>query len=170
MPAYALYENTRALPRAFLVHRWRRFEPDRAMDQMAETDFGQVVLLEKDHPKLESLGQAKQQDAVKFTYRGPDRLCMQVDATEAGFLVLTETAYPGWVCTVDGETVATERADFAFQGVFVPAGTHEVVFEFAPRSFFVGAVLSWMGLAGVVIVGICRTLRGSKNKSAAELP
>jgi hypothetical protein len=165
LPAYALYENTRALPRAFLVHNWERLDQDRAMDQMAETDFSKVVLLEKEH-QVASVGRLSElKERVSFKSSGPGRYSLQVDAAEPGFLVLTETTYPGWNCKVDGQTTEVERADFAFQAVYVPAGMHEAVFEFAPRSLFVGSVLSWVGVAGVVVVGIGGWLiRRSKRK------
>ncbi|MEK7276254.1 MAG: YfhO family protein, partial [Chloroflexota bacterium] len=69
-----------------------------------------------------------------------------------GYIVLSDTYYPGWRVYVDGEPRPLMRADYLFRAVAVPAGTHEVTFEYAPLSVTVGlalsaiAVLIWVGL------------------------
>ena len=73
-------------------------------------------------------------------------------------LVLTDTDYPGWRATVDGVEVPIVRVDTLFRGVVLPAGTHEVRFEFAPWSVRFGVAVS--GVASVVIAGaVAWTLR-----------
>jgi uncharacterized membrane protein YfhO len=39
---------------------------------------------------------------------------------------------PGWAAFVDGERQDVDRANVLFQAVRVEAGTHEVVFAYAP--------------------------------------
>jgi uncharacterized membrane protein YfhO len=56
--------------------------------------------------------------------------------------VLTDAFFPGWQATVDGQPAAIVRADFALRGVSVPAGRHQVVFEYTPASFRLGAAIS----------------------------
>ena len=69
-----------------------------------------------------------------------------------GYVVLSDTHYPGWRVYVDGEPRPLLRADYLFRAVAVPAGTHKVSFEYAPLSVTVGlaisaiAVLIWVGL------------------------
>ena len=128
------------------------------------------MLLEKDHSATQSKGKLAPKDRVTFKSSEPDRFCLQVDAFGEGFLVLTETAYPGWVCRIDGENAPIERADFAFQAVCLPAGSHEVIFEFAPRSLQLGFMLSWTGVALVTIFGFGAVLIGRKKKTSADLP
>jgi uncharacterized membrane protein YfhO len=42
--------------------------------------------------------------------------------------------YPGWVAEIDRRTVPILRANVLFRAVEVPAGSHRVVFRFAPFS------------------------------------
>ena len=139
--------------------------PNRALDQMAETIHVSGVV---ESPPLPQSTKASTKDSVKFEARSPDRLEMRVEASEPGFLVLTETAYPGWTCIVDGVNVAIQRADFAFQAVPLPAGAHQVVFEFAPRSLLVGRWLSCAGLMALLLVRLADVLFGRKKQTPAE--
>lgn len=54
----------------------------------------------------------------------------QADA--AGWLVLTDKDFPGWIATVDGREVPFHRANGMFRALCVPAGTHETRFSFSP--------------------------------------
>jgi len=61
---------------------------------------------------------------------------------DGGFVVFSETWYPGWEAQVDGQIVPLYRADYLFRAVPVPAGTHEVTLRYRPREVLWGAVLS----------------------------
>ena len=70
----------------------------------------------------------------------------------AGYLVLADVCYPGWVCTVDGRPAPVYRADYLFRAVELPEGDHEVVFSFAPASYLRGRAVSAAALAVVLLV------------------
>jgi hypothetical protein len=66
-------------------------------------------------------------------------------ASTGGFLVLSETFYPGWRARIADRTLAVERVNLGLQGVAVPAGTHRVEFEFVSRTQQLGLGLSAAG-------------------------
>lgn len=90
---------------------------------------------------------------VQIQWNEAEKVEVRVWADQAQTLVLTDTDYPGWEATVDGEPVSIERVNGAFRGVAVPAGAHTVTFVYRPVSLRVGAVLSGLGLAVVVAIG-----------------
>ena len=65
--------------------------------------------------------------------------------------VFSETYYPGWHAWVDGREVPVWKANYAFRGVIVPAGRHEVRMEYHPRSFQIGLTIS-IATLGITIV------------------
>ena len=82
------------------------------------------------------------------------RITVTANSERGGFLVLSETYYPGWRARVDGEVTAILRTDVSLQGVMVPPGTHTVLFEFAPPTLRLGQTLSLTGLmicAGLIL-------------------
>ncbi|HUB81345.1 MAG TPA: YfhO family protein [Bryobacteraceae bacterium] len=90
----------------------------------------------------------------------PERRDLLVTSATGGRFALLEQFFPGWKAKVDGKAVATERWNGAFQSIMVPAGQHRVVFSFAPRSLWVGGLLSLLALAALVPVVIAEVRRG----------
>ncbi len=164
LPRYALYENPTAAPRAFVVHDWKQFDPDWTIDQLAAIDFRKVAILADDGDTSRPSGQGT--SSVSFAARTADRIELHVNTTEPGFLVLTENAYPGWRCQINGNVAGIRQADFAFQGVFVPAGPSDVIFEFAPRSLQLGEVISSAGAIVVMAILLAAWVVGRKKKAS----
>jgi uncharacterized membrane protein YfhO len=69
-----------------------------------------------------------------------------------GWLVLSDTWYPGWKVTVDGRASQLLRANYLFLGVKVPEGEHTIVFYYQPASYPVGAGISVLSLAGIIFL------------------
>lgn len=58
-------------------------------------------------------------------------------------LVLNTNFYPGWEAKIDGKKTKIYRANFLYQGIIVPAGTHEIKFKYIPHSFFIGLKIAF---------------------------
>ncbi|MDP3998468.1 MAG: YfhO family protein [bacterium] len=78
---------------------------------------------------------------------------IETEADKDGFLVLSDTYYPGWKATVDGVPKKIYRANFAFRAVEVPQGKHLVRFTFEPTYWRVGFWIS-VGTLVVVLLGL----------------
>jgi uncharacterized membrane protein YfhO len=78
---------------------------------------------------------------------GPNRIAVMVEGAAPGYLVLTDPWYPGWEASIDGVPATLYRANYVFRAVRVPAGRHEVVFTFAPASYYLGRRVSLAALA-----------------------
>ena len=131
---------------------------------MAETDFREVVLIEEDSG-VDSPAKTNATDSIEFGASSPDRISLQVRAGSRGFLVLTETAYRGWSCKVDSMEAKIQRADYAFQAVFIPAGSHEVIFEFEPPALRIGAMVSCIGMLALMVFGFGGFVARQKTKN-----
>lgn len=75
-----------------------------------------------------------------------ERVVIRVDPTEAGFLVLTDTPYPGWRVSVDGERRPLLRANWFFRAVPVKPGDEKVVFQYHSRPYRLGRLVSGMSV------------------------
>ncbi len=86
---------------------------------------------------------------------------LEVTLTAPGLVVLNQFYDPRWVVDIRSDTVTAYRTRIVrtnriMQGVFLPAGTHSLVFRYVPRDlYWAGAVslLSWL----VVLVGLGRS-------------
>jgi len=79
----------------------------------------------------------------------PGRVTVETAAPEGGYLVVSETWYPGWRARVDGAPARVERADYAFIGVRLPRGARRVELWYEPRGF---AAARWATVAGLALL------------------
>ncbi|MDE3089849.1 MAG: YfhO family protein [Chloroflexota bacterium] len=160
-PAFNIFENTRVLPRAFVVFNARGV-PDQASALAAihapDFDPAQTVVLEKAVNSQQSTV-GSQQSAAKVIGYGPNEIRLEVNTPNAGVLVLSEVYYPGWRAWVEDPAtsrgvedteVAVLRADFLFRAVEVPAGAHRVRLVYDPPLFKIG--LGLFSLTGIVLM------------------
>lgn len=67
-------------------------------------------------------------------------------------LVLLNTFYPGWAVSIDGVPALLEREAEMFHKVAVPAGQHEILFHYQPRSLWLGVLIS--ASAGAIFLSL----------------
>jgi len=94
-------------------------------------------------------------ESVQVLAYAAERVELAVRAEAPGVLVLKDAWYPGWQVTVaplrpvevapvfEGEPL---RAQVLFRAVPVPAGEWRVTFVYRPRSLWIGAALSVLGI------------------------
>lgn len=148
----SVYENLRAAPRAWLAHQVE-VEPDAAArpTRLADPAFDarQVALLAAPLPPAQPLPAAAPPagaDAVTVTTYAPEQVAISARSAAPGILVLGDMVYPGWQAQVDGGAAPIITVDHALRGLYLPAGRHEVRFDYRPASVAWGAVLSVLGL------------------------
>lgn len=136
--AVHLYENPRARPAAWLA-------PCATVATPAQVDADPVAFLDRldaDRPLVEVADGALDLPAcgasatspgrVHLRVDEPQRLVLDVDSAAPALLVQNDTWTPGWRATVDGQEAPLHRTLFAFRGLSVPAGRHEVVLRYDP--------------------------------------
>jgi hypothetical protein len=94
---------------------------------------------------------------------------VNVSAAQNGLLVISNTWYPGWIVQVDGQKAPLLRANYLFQAVWLPAGSHRVEFIYRPVVFYAGACLSLLGLIGVLAQKYWKRLFPNKIKKATQI-
>jgi hypothetical protein len=90
---------------------------------------------------------------VSVTEQGPHNVTLMVDAAQPGFVVLTDTYYPGWQATIDGQPVQIWPANITFRAVAIDAGRHTILLSYRPSSFRWGVWISGITLLVVLTSG-----------------
>ena len=149
-PSLNVYENTRALPRAFVVGNVQP-APDHeaAWAAIHEPAFdpGSQAVVEGGAPAGGGTGQ------VTALGQGPGRVSVETASDGPAVLVVSQMWYPGWQVWIDGAPSEEPlRADYAFQGVALPPGSHRIELVFRPDAWRLGWILAG-GTVLVLIVG-----------------
>ena len=118
-------ENPRALPDVRLLQDWREVEtPIAALDALPRLPEGGVVL----ESGRRAAGAARP-GVVRVVTRTPERLVLEIDAADPGWLFVLRAHWIYRTILLDGKPVEAVPAQLAFSAVPVPAGRHVVVWE-----------------------------------------
>jgi uncharacterized membrane protein YfhO len=85
---------------------------------------------------------------------GEEHVEIDTKASRRSLLVLTDSWFPGWKATVDGQDAPVERVDYLIRGVVVPAGSHRVELSYEPASWRAGWILSLLALIGILAAAL----------------
>ena len=108
-------------------------------------DFGNYATSLKDHAVDSNTTRS-----IGMINYAPNRLVYKTSCDQEEFAVFSEIWYgpnKGWTAYIDGEKVETDgfnhiRVNYLLRGMKIPAGEHEIVFEFKPQTFADGEKVS----------------------------
>lgn len=160
-----IYENTNALPRAFVVPRARVIlDREQLAEAMRSFDPREEVLLEEIpppafglYPPRSPLQGGRGTDVPTITRYTPNEVVIRVDLPEPAWLVLGDSYFPGWKAyrraegDTDEELLHIYRADYNFRAVYLPAGRQTVRFKYTPMSFKLGLFASFLGVVVLLL-------------------
>lgn len=145
-----IYENKNVLPRAFVVFDvWPVYNNQQALELFLNKQFSPY-----ETAFVENLQNTKQDLSFCFAHRqqveitnyDDNQVEILADISSRGYLILTDTYYPGWRAYLDGNETEIYPTDVAFRGVFVPAGQHKIIFKYQPKSFLYSVCVSIISL------------------------
>lgn len=84
------------------------------------------------------------------------RIVARVNPPHEAMLILTELPYPGWEATIDGSPAASTTIDGIYRAVRIPAGSHEIVWNYRAVSLYWGAAVSMGALVLLLTIGHIR--------------
>ncbi|MDP3998467.1 MAG: YfhO family protein, partial [bacterium] len=170
--SFYLYELSNPLPHAFVVHQARQVKnSDEILKELGREDFDpqKEVLLELDQfDKLDQLesGKSDQLDqSTTITTYLPERVVIAAKTNQPGFLVLTDSYDSGWEAKIDGQPAKINQADYLFRAVPIPAGEHQVEFEYKPKDFYLGAKISLTTASLMILFALFWLVKGRILKS-----
>jgi Bacterial membrane protein YfhO len=155
-----LFENPRALPRAFVPRIVRAFPDQEQREALASIeDFAERGILGgagTDWPAGE--WRANGAASVRIDSYRPQRLELAVDARSKAVVGTSIPRWPGWRLEIDGERAPLFAYNHAFLGFEVPAGSRRAVLRYLPDGFLAGYAIS-AATAAVCLVTIAARRR-----------
>lgn len=166
-----LYRLTDPRPFAHLAYDYVVADSDAAARALlANPDFDprHTVIL-RDEPGIPLPSEAPVSTEATITDYAPEHFTVQVKTTDNAILSVALVDYPGWKVWLDNTRVGSIRAYGALTAVPLPAGEHQITFQYDPISFKTGAVLSLLAWAGAIVLGTAVLIRTiPKTRSVAQ--
>jgi len=124
-----LYENNNKLSRAFLVYKTRAFNEKNELGKaMFDGEIKKTAYIYNGYVKAGELDSfAGESDNLVMKHE-ENKVTINTKNENEAFLVLLDVFYPGWKATIDGQLVKIWQVDYAFRGVYLTPGEHQVVF------------------------------------------
>lgn len=145
IPDTNLYLNKNVFPRAFIVYSYKSFLTrndllgemlnDKTGEQMRQTLFTYDRIGNFTNQKTIP---SQAQTAIIKEYKN-QKVSIEANLTNNGFLVLADPWYPGWKAYVDGKETPLLSAYDVLRAVQVPKGKHTIVFKYESLVYFFGA-------------------------------
>ncbi len=170
-----IYENADAAPRAFLVTDVQVTPIENMLSNLLSSDFdwrNSAMISESPLPDQENQmisGSENIVGTVEITGYEPGEVVLNVNTAEAAFLVLADAYYPGWQASLDSQLIPIYQTNLVLRGVFVPAGEHEIIFQFKPMTLKIGLGLSLFGISIALIIIVFDLRRNNYGASTSRI-
>lgn len=151
--------------------------PDAEMSALDSLDTRHKAVADKQFASV--LGQAaaiQPGDTIFETKYAPNRLNYRMRSAAGGVAVFSEIYFPwGWTATIDGKEVPIGRVNYVLRALKVPAGEHNIQFEFDPQSISVtndisiaSIIVIYLLCAGALAVVAVRLVKRRKGATADD--
>ena len=155
----AVYENSRALPRAWLASEVVALDGEATLGVVRKGllpdgtrwEPRRTALVEPGVETAPAAGSAAGGGSAEVFRYEPNRVDVKTKAGAPSILVLGENHYPGWRAYLDGRRVDMLRVNYAQRGVVLPAGEHVVSFRYRPASVYAGLALSLLAATALLL-------------------
>ncbi len=144
---HTLAKITAPAPRYALFAAWQKSDDDKTLAALADPN---KPLFEKAYvpadanvPESSGSGIAGKVDVASYR---TGAVTLKTASDKPSILRACEKFMPYWKATLDNQPVPLMRCDYLFQGVFVPAGNHEVSLKYAPP-----LATLWLQVAGTAL-------------------
>lgn len=147
-----ILENPKALPRVYFLPNFKVVNYQTMQETIMTESFDPrtTALLEKNLQLSTLTGKGQ----IKIVDYQPNNVKIETKTDSDELLILADQFEDGWKAAVDGKETAISRANFIFRAVKVPAGSHEIVFNYYPKSFDTGLRITLITLLMVAILAL----------------
>ncbi len=149
--------NPSALGNAWLVKELKEVaNADDEIGAIGSIDLSNEVVYDKRFGEQVAGTSFTGNGTISLSNYHPEKMTYSFSSDESQFAVFSEMFYdPGWNAYIDGESINHIRVDYVLRGLEIPAGNHEVVFKYEPRSISLGTyVILFSSFLLLVFMGL----------------
>ena len=148
-----IYKNLDVLPKAWFVGNVEAVSDQKeSLNRLMDLSFRpktKAILIDYDGPDFDSAIDAE----INKIDLKPNQIKINCKTIGGALLVLSEVYYgPGWKCKIDGTLSKIYQTNHILRSVFVPDGSHEVVFSYDDSNWVFAKVTSRTSFFFAIII------------------
>ena len=109
--------------------------------------------------------------SIRLTSFDNDKIIYESNSNGTNAAIFSEVYYKDWTATIDGKSVPIFKANYVLRGLVIPAGKHNIVFEFKPKVFTVSKLISqvtgWLLIALILFCIFAEWKKRNNNQLSA---
>jgi len=173
-----IFENKQFMPRIYYTPEAKVITSESGLfTELSSYSFypAKTVLLEKPPknplPTLKTtLDEFQKENEIKIEKYEGGEIIIKTNLKNEGFLVISESFYPGWKATVDGVPQEILPANYLVKALEMTPGSHTVYLFYDPLSFKIGKIVSLFTLIlFFLLIGILNWKKLTLKLSKKEL-
>jgi uncharacterized membrane protein YfhO len=127
--------------------------PNEEIGMLEKVDLSNTAIIHEEFQTTIGKSSFSGQGNISLSDYSPNSIVYNFSSSADQLVVFSEVWYePGWTATIDGKEADIVRVNYLLRGLLVPTGNHEIIFEFAPPSYFVGKTVSYISSLIIIIV------------------
>lgn len=141
-------------------------EPAKVMGSLDTLNIRNTAVIETEMKT--GIGRKQQGDSIWLINNDHDRIFYQSNTSGARFAVFSEVYYKkGWKAYIDGNESEIYKTNYVLRGIVIPAGKHEIKFEFKPDSYRKGVpiAITASGIIWLLLLGNIFFMLKGKGKN-----
>lgn len=155
-PNGELQINTQAMGNAWFVNQVKQVQTaNDEIERLQNMDPKTTALVHQEFSSYVSDQQFSGSGGIELISYHPERLEYKAETESEQFAVFSEVWYgndKGWSVYIDDKPTDFIRVNYILRGMKIPAGSHNIRFEFHPKSFYTGEIVS--NIASILILAI----------------
>ena len=145
-----------------------------AMNKYKGFNPAEVTIIDKRYKDKVGQFSPRTTDAtIQMISYAPNKLSYSFNSSANQLVVFSEIFYEkGWKATIDGKPADIFRTNYILRGLNVPAGKHEIVFEYSLKSYSTGntiALIASLITIGLVVLGVYFSIKKKELISKFDL-
>jgi len=153
-----ILENKNYLPRFYLVDQIvEAGDLQEARDIIWEEDgkdFDPGTSAIVEDPDFEKRRFSNEDTVLAISEYNGQKAILETESSSDAFLVFSDSYYPGWNAFIDNKQVKVYRVNGIIKGIYIPEGSHHIIFSYYPTYFFASLIISLAALLlsiGVIV-------------------
>ncbi|GAA5029016.1 membrane protein [Marivirga lumbricoides] len=138
-----IVRNEAALGNAWFVKKVKKVSsPDEEISVLGEINTKNEAVINSERFNIS--GTNFSDGTIELANYTPNDLLYKSSNSNAGLAIFSEIFYPkGWKAYIDGNEVDILQTNYVLRALEIPAGDHEIRFEFKPAAYYTGNKIMW---------------------------